>query len=385
MRLAGAAGQPEHRTAHIAAPIGRTEADERRHQVGAATVGHLRGQCLAVTGAFDHAQPVAQPLHHRAGDEDRTFQCVLHPPVQAPGHGGQQAIARAHRLRTGVHQHEAAGAIGVLDHARLEAGLAEQCGLLVTGNAGDRNRVVEEELRPGMRVHGAGVAHLRQHRARDVEQGQQVVVPVQRVDVEQQGTRRVAVVGHMRLAAAEVPHQPAVDGAKQQLATLGALLRTFHVVEDPAHLGRGEIRIDQQARPFADQRFMPFGLQPLADGVALPRLPDDGVVDGLAGGAVPDHGGFALVGDAQCGDMARVDLPAAEQFGQRGIDAGEDLARVMLDPAGMREDLRELALCAADDVAGAVEQDRARTGGALVDGQHVAGRHAASPMAMGKS
>ncbi|KAG1242024.1 hypothetical protein G6F68_016398 [Rhizopus microsporus] len=76
--------------------------------------------------------------------------------------------------------------------------------------------------------------------------------------------------------------------------------------------------------------------------------------------------------------MARVDLPAAEQFGQRGIDAGEDLARVMLDPAGVREDLRELALRAADDVAGTVEQDRARTGGALVDGQHVAGRHAAT-------
>jgi hypothetical protein len=284
-----------------------------------------------------------------------------------------------------VHQHEAAGAIGVLDHARLEAGLAEQRRLLVTGDAGDRDRVVEEELRPGVRVHRAGVAHLRQHRARDVQQRQQVVIPVQRVDVEQQRARGIAVVGHMRLAAAEVPHQPAVDGAEQQLATLGALLRTFHVVEDPAHLGRGEIGVDQQAGPLADQCLMPVGLQPLADGVALPRLPDDGVVDRLAGGTVPDHGGFALVGDAQRGDMARVDLPAAEQFGQRGIDAGEDLARVMLDPAGLREDLRELALRAADDVAGTVEQDRARTGGALVDGQHVAGRHAASPVAMGKS
>jgi hypothetical protein len=69
-----------------------------------------------------------------------------------------------------VHQHEAAGAIGVLDHARLEAGLAEQRRLLVTGDAGDRDRVVEEELRPGVRVHRAGVAHLRQHRARNVEQ-----------------------------------------------------------------------------------------------------------------------------------------------------------------------------------------------------------------------
>ena len=64
-----------------------------------------------------------------------------------------------------------------------------------------------------------------------------------------------------------------------------------------------------------------------------------------------------LVHDEVAGaQLERVDLPAAEQFGQRGIDAGENLARVMLDPTRLREDLREFALRAADDVAGAVEQ-----------------------------
>ncbi|KAG0922492.1 hypothetical protein G6F32_014644 [Rhizopus arrhizus] len=174
--------------------------------------------------------------------------------------------------------------------------------------------MVKEELRPGVRVYRTGVAHLRQHRARDVQQRQQVVIPVQRVDVEQQRARGVAVIGHVRLATAEVPHQPAVDGAEQQFAALGPLLRALHVVEDPAHFGCGKIRIDQQAGTLAHQRLVAIGLQPLAEGVALPRLPADGVVDRLAGGAVPDHGGLALVGDAQRGDMARVDLPAAEQI-----------------------------------------------------------------------
>ena len=34
-----------------------------------------------------------------------------------------------------MHQHEAAGAIGVLGHARREAGLAEECALLVARHA----------------------------------------------------------------------------------------------------------------------------------------------------------------------------------------------------------------------------------------------------------
>ncbi len=175
-----------------------------------------------------------------------------------------------HRLGAGVHQHEAAGAIGILDHARLETGLAEQRRLLVTGDACDRDRMVEEELRPRMRVHRAGIAHAGQHRARDVQQCQQVLVPLQGVDVEQQGARGVAVIGDVRLATAEVPDQPAVDGAEQQFAALGALLRPLHVVEDPAHLGGREIRIDQQAGALADQCFVAIGAQALADRVTLP-------------------------------------------------------------------------------------------------------------------
>ena len=40
-----------------------------------------------------------------------------------------------------------------------------------------------------------------------------------------------------------------------------------------------------------------------AGGAAV--LPDDGVADRLAGLAVPDDGGFALVGDADGGDVLR--------------------------------------------------------------------------------
>ena len=44
-----------------------------------------------------------------------------------------------------------------------------------------------------------------------------------------------------------------------------------------------------------------------------------------------------------------------------------DLERVVLDPAGLRKVLRELALRQRDDAAGGIEQQRARAGGALVE------------------
>lgn len=72
---------------------------------------------------------------------------------------------------------------------------------------------------------------------------------------------------------------------------------------------------------------------------------------------VLDYGGFVLVGDVQCGDMMWVDLFVVEQFGQCGIDVGEDFVWVMFDLVGLWEDLCKFVLCVVDDVVGMVEQD----------------------------
>ena len=50
----------------------------------------------------------------------------------------------------------------------------------------------------------------------------------------------------------------------------------------------------------------PSALQFGADVGGAAVLPDDGAVHGLAGGAVPHHGGLALVGDADRGDVLRL-------------------------------------------------------------------------------
>src|SRR6266545_598844 len=114
-------------------------------------------------------------------------------------------------------------------------GLAEERGLLIAGDAADRDRSTE--------VRGIGVAevrdrrqHLGEHRRRHAEPGAELVVPAGPRDVEEERTRGVRDVGPMRSAAREPPEQPAVDRPEAQLALLRAGLRAADVVEDPADL-----------------------------------------------------------------------------------------------------------------------------------------------------
>ncbi|MCY1431373.1 hypothetical protein D9M71_473400 [compost metagenome] len=114
-----------------------------------------------------------------------------------------------HRLVAGVHQQEAAGAIGVLGLAGLDAHLAEQRRLLVAGDTGNGDAAL------GVAIHFGRRAYLGQHLPRDAKDFQQLVVPLQAVDVEHQGARGVGVVGDVHLAAGELPDQPGIDGAEQ--------------------------------------------------------------------------------------------------------------------------------------------------------------------------
>ena len=75
-------------------------------------------------------------------------------------------------------------------------------------------------------------------------------------------------------------------------------------------------------------------------------LPDDGVVDRLAGFAIPDDGGLALIGDADARRCRRRVSPALLRAASRDVSSCDlpDFVGVMLDPAGLRKDLPELLL-----------------------------------------
>ena len=145
--------------------------------------------------------------------------------------------------------------------------------------------------------------------------------------------------------------------------------RPGNLVEQPADLGGGEVRVDDQSGLAPDQRLVVGQLA--ATGRGPPVLPDDGVVDRLAGAAVPQHRGLALVGDAQGGQVAGPDAGVARAAAQTGQDRLPDHLRVVLDPSGPGEMLGEFGVAAADAPRLGVEDADRRPGRALVDRQDV--------------
>ena len=274
-------------------------------------------------------------------------------------------------LVAGVHQREAAGAVGRFHHAGRKAGLPHGGGLLVARHAGDRQRLAEQVGGRAAEL-GIVVADLRQDRRRHVEEPQQLLVPALLVDVEQQGARGVGDIGGMHRAAGQAPEQETVDGAEGQFAALGAGAQAVHAVEQPGDLGGGEIGVEQQAgaRPRVGLAALPA--QAVAKRGAAPVLPDDGLVYRRAGGPIPEHRGLALVGDAD-----RIDGAVTGQRHQaprRGQAVAPDVLGVVLDPAGPRVVLRQLDLPLPGGPARGVEENAAAAGGALVDRQDVARR-----------
>ena len=283
--------------AGVGLPVRGTQAGEGGHHHHAAAVGHAFGQLLHLAAVLDGTQAVAQPLHHRAAHEHAAFQRKLGLGASLCGRGGQQTVGRGLELAAGVHQHEAAGAIGVLGHAGREAGLAEEGALLVAGHAADGNLAAQDV---GGRVAevGCGGQHLGQQAAGNAQRGQQIGVPLVGVDVEQHGAAGVADIGHMAPAAGELPDQPAVHGAEGQVAGIGRGAGAGHVVQQPLQLAAGEVGVDQQTGLLLDGVGHAGFAQRGTDGLGTAVLPDDGMVDGGAGLAVPHHGGFTLVGHA---------------------------------------------------------------------------------------
>ena len=242
-----AARQADDRAARVGLPVRRAQAGEGRHEHHAAAVGHALGELLHLAAALDRLQAVAQPLHHRPADEDAAFERELGRRRRLRGAGRDQAVRAGLEPRAGVHQHEAAGAVGVLRQPGLEARLAEQRALLVAGDATDRQRRAEPARPSRGRRRGWTGAPAAAPRRGTSSDRQQLGVPGVVVHVQHQRARGVADVGRVKLAAGQHPHQPGVDGAEGELAAFGGSARAGHVVEDPLQLGAREVGVDDQA------------------------------------------------------------------------------------------------------------------------------------------
>ena len=170
----GAPGQAYQSPPGVHIPVGSPQAGEGGHQVHSAGVLHLGGVVLRVPGLGNEAQLVPQPLDNRPAHKDGALQGVLHLVPEAHGDGGQEAVLTAVQPLPGVHQQKAAGAVGVLGLAGGKAGLAEEGGLLVAGDARNGHLHPLEVYRA---VDLAAAHHLGQHGHGDVQGVTDALVP----------------------------------------------------------------------------------------------------------------------------------------------------------------------------------------------------------------
>ena len=109
----------------------------------------------------------------------------------------------------------------------------------------------------------------------------------------------------MHLSAGQPPEQERIDCAERQPACFGRRPRAINMIQQPRDLGAGKVRIKQQTGLLRHARLMTRGLQlgAVVRGPAI--LPDNGIMDGTAGFAIPENRRLALVGDADGGNIGR--------------------------------------------------------------------------------
>ena len=296
---------------------------------------------------------------------------------------GHKPVPALDDLPARIHQQEASRTVGVFHTARFEAALAEQGTLLIPGSTGNRDlSAVQLKLR--LSVDGTGRSDLRQNIRRDVHQLQEFFVPLQLMDIKEHRAAGIGEVGGMHGPVRQVPHQPAVDGAEQQVARLRAPSGSGDMIQQPLDLRSGKIGVGYEACLFPDGLTVARSHQ-LIDGLGgTAALPYDRIGDRLSCFLIPDHGCLALVGDADGSNVLGRSIELIQ------CSAGDlqghipDFICVMLNPAGLRVDLPELLLYRAADIAVMIEEDTAGTGRPLVERHDVfhADRLVRSPAGM---
>ncbi len=282
---AGAPGDAEQRAAGVGIPPRAAQAGEGGHEHDAFGVGDRRGQRPDLGRVGDDAEPVAQPLHGGAGDEDGAFEGVVGdraiagPPSASPG-SVQATVVSSPSTGSGhvspdVHQHERAGAVGVLRHARLEAGLAEQRRLLVAGDAADRDAAADADRAvrghaepPARRPHLAAASSAgtpnRSHSSVD-QASDRMSNSIVRLALDDVGGVH-APSPPVRFHSSHESMVPKARSASGLDAALG---------EQPLELGGREVRVEHQAGGGPHQRQVAGLAQLVAAGRRAPVLPHD--------------------------------------------------------------------------------------------------------------
>ncbi len=146
----------------------------------------------------------------------------------------------------------------------------------------------------------------RQHRRRNAEQLEQMRVPVAGLDVEQQRAAGVRDVGDVRARRRSGSRSSQLSIVPKASSPRSARRRSAgSLSSNQASLVAEKYGSSTQPRAARDLGFVALGPEPLAGVRGAAILPDDGRRNGPTGRAIPEHRGFALVGDPDRGDVRR--------------------------------------------------------------------------------
>lgn len=137
----------------------------------------MGGELFDFGGGLEEVESVTQPLDDGAGDEGASFEGEGHLAVEFPGGGGEHSVFAEDGFFAGVHEQEGAGAVGAFGLSDVEAGLSEECGLLVAGDATDGGAVGESGDVFDAAEFGGVFGDLGQQGRWDAEEAEHVVVP----------------------------------------------------------------------------------------------------------------------------------------------------------------------------------------------------------------
>ena len=174
----------------------------------------------------------------------------------------------------------------------------------------------------------------------------------------------------MRLPVAEFPDQVAVDGATQHPPLPEQRLRPRRVGEQPGEFTAREIGVEHQSCLALDGGLGALLPEPFAEIRGAPTLPDDSVIQGLAGLTIPEGGGFPLIGDTDGRNLIGLAVLALHHRADTFEDGGPDFFGVVFYPAGPRIDLREFVVDCGTELAGLIDQGDGATRRALIYRQY---------------
>ena len=169
----------------------------------------------------------------------------------------------------------------------------------------------------------------------------------------------------------QFPDQIAVHRPKEQLAPGRTRGCPLYMRQKPMQLCGGKRRIKQKAGLLRDFCLMSLGAQTIAKCRCAPILPNNRLMDWGTGVAVPYKGRFALIGNADGGDIFGRAARLRHHTANNRLHRGPNLLCIMFHPSRLREILWKFLLAGLDRAHVFIKKNGTARRRALVDRQNI--------------